>query len=276
MRKIRTNLSALVLALVVPVSAFAQTVDGVGNGAASDREVSAEDTAEDILALSDYERKFYQLALRSWAIGTPGFLIGAFFDEHTGHWQDGVHNFAYGIEFTTRVPEKYDLVVSLDWANLRTPDGYWLEDGDVIADADWGENELSLLTADVSFHWLTNLDKRDTWQLYYGIGLGASLVLGEFRKYSLDTAECLLETVEQRNSRDTSLLDGCYDDQGNPTILDDYDLQSVPPVLPSIAATLGLRYLIADRVSVALEGGFKGLYFYGGLELGYFWESRTR
>lgn len=268
---------AVAFALLVAASpARAQTADGVGEPGAPRGDVDAEQAVEDVLSLADYERKFFQIAARTWAIGTPGFVIGAFFDEHTGHWQGGVHNFAYGLEFTTRIPERYDVVVSLDWANIRTPDGYWLENDDPIADADWGENDLSLLTADVAFHWLSELGNKRVWQAYYGVGLGASIVLGEFRKYSLDTAACGLATVEQRNSRDTRLLDDCYDPQGNPTIIGDHELQNVPPVLPSISATLGLRYLIEDTVSVSLEGGFKGLYFYGGLEVGYFWESLPR
>lgn len=282
-RLLRASKGALLLgcalALAAPGSANAQTADGVGDSEprAERPERSAEESAEDILSLSEYERRWYQLTLRMWGLRTPGFALNGFFDLHEDHWTEGTRNFAYGLEFARRTPDKYDLVVSLDWSNLATPDGYWLEDGDPIADADWAENNISLLTADVGVHWFTNLDRQDTWQLYYGVGIGLSIVLGEFRKFDLDTLECGLVLPEQRSSRDTSLIDGCYDANGDPTIDESRSqLESIPPVLPSLSATLGLRHLIADRVSVGLEGGFRGVYFYGGLEVGFFWEATPK
>ncbi len=281
-RWIRWSAATLVLLLAAP--AWAQTADGVGRGTDDDEEpLSAEDAAQaaqDLISLAEYERKFYQVGLRMWPIFPPRFVLDAFFSRHTNPWGTGDNgdrtlNFAYGAEFTTRIPEKYDLVISLDWANLRTPDGWWLEDGDSVADANWTENTISLLTADVGFHWLTPLDRLETLQLYYGIGLGASIVLGEFNKYDVDTDACgNMVTADDRNSRNTSMLDACFDDDGNPTHTGLRETESkVPPVLPSLSGVIGLRYLIADRVSIALEGGLKAPFFYGGLEIGYFWET---
>lgn len=275
----RTLASAALIGLATLASApvVAQTADGVGGDSGGSRAESAEQAAEDVLSLAGYQRKFYQVSARMWALGTPAFVLNGFFDAHTGHWQDGVHNFAYGLEFTTRIPDKYDIVVAVDWANLATPDGYWLEDGDPIVDADWGENNLSLLSLDVAFHWLTNLDRQDTLQLYYGVGLGASVVLGEFRKYDLLASDCGEEFVAARDTDQTELLDNCYYENGDPTVdRGNYQLEKIPPVLPSISASLGLRYLIGDHVSVALEGGVRTIYFYGGLVVGYFWETSPR
>jgi hypothetical protein len=286
------NLSTLSARLVTTLllvaasgsSAFAQTADGVGaEPNAAERALSAEEIreqAEAVAALQDYEPKFYQLSLRTWMIYTPPAFLDGQFSLHTNMWEDGVVNLSYGAEFTTRIPEKYDLVVSVDWANLRTADGWWVEDGDDIGDATWTESNLSLLNADVAFHWLTNLNRAQTFQMYYGLGLGLAFVLGEFAKYNVDTDGCTNpETGERwstddRNTRQNGLLRGCFDENGNPSRVSDRELQNIPPVLPAVSATLGFRGLIADRVSIALEGGFKTLYFYGGLEVGYFWGTR--
>lgn len=264
------------LSLLTAGTATAQTADGVGDPGTGRRAADAEDAARSVAALADYERKFFQLTLRTWAIGVPGFVLNGFFDAHEGHWRDGVYNFNHGLEFTTRIPDKYDVVVGVDWASLRTPDGYWLESGDPIIDANWAENNLSLLTFDVGFQWFKNLNRQDTLQLYYGVGLGASVVLGEFRKYDLIAADCGQEFVDNRESSRVALLDNCFDANGDPTIIDDYQLEKIPPILPAISATLGLRTLVADSVSIGIEGGLKSLYFYGGIEIGYFWESQPR
>ena len=268
---------ACAAALCTSAPAFAQTADGVSGARPVSTDVrDAAEEAEDLLALAEYQPRSYQLSLRAWGVKIPKFALGLFFDLHENQWTEGTRNFAYGIEFARRTPDKYDLVLALDWANMSTPDGFWLEGDDPVADADWGENNLSIITADVGVHWFTNLDKRDRWQLYYGVGIGLSIVLGEFRKYDLDTAACGLATAEQRNSNDISLLEGCYDANGDPTILSDFTPESIPPVLPSLTATLGLRHIIADRVAVSLEGGLRGFFFYGGLSVGYVWDASPR
>lgn len=279
-------ISPLVAALLlVSQPAWTQTADGVGVDEPEDGTapslMDVDAAAEAIEELQDYEQRFYQLSLRSWAIYTPSFFLDGRFERHTNMWEDGVRNFAYGLEFTTRIPEKYDLVVSVDWANLRTADGLWVEDGDPNSDANWTESNVSLLTADVGFHWLSNLNRAQTLQVYYGLGLGAAIKLGAFTKYRVDTSGCIDPNTgnpnwdfDLRQSEDRSLLDNCFDDAGNPIIRAESTEETLPPLLPAISATLGFRGLIGDRVSLGVETGFKTLYFYGGLELGYFWGTR--
>ncbi|MFT6398988.1 MAG: hypothetical protein ACJAYU_003751 [Bradymonadia bacterium] len=273
-------LSGLALAFALPATtAWSQTTsDGIGTNLDNGESAVPEDAvgdAEDILALSEYVPRFYQVSARAWAIKVPGALIGAFFDAHTDMWTDGVQNFAYGVEFTTRMPDKYDLVLSLDWANLKTPDGFWLEADDPLRDAEYADNNLSALTLDTSFHWHNSLDRQGNVQLYYGLGLGVLVFLGDFTKDDVDTQACEFDE-DDRNSTNVGLLDRCFDDQGSPFITATNEAQNIPPVLPSISATLGLRFLIADSLAISLEGGWKSIYAYGGIELGYFWEAQPR
>lgn len=278
----KSGLTGLVVCLLIALAApaAAQTADGVGSEENERQPLTAEqlrEQAESIQDLQDYEQKFYQVSLRTWMIYTPSVFLDGRFQIHTNMWEDGVVNLSYGAEFTTRIPDKYDLVVSVDWANLRTADGWWLEDGDDLGDATWTESNLSLLNADVAFHWLTNLNRAETLQIYYGLGLGLAFVLGEFGKYNVDSSGCVDPQTgeawgpDERRSNRGALLDGCFDDNGNPSRVSERELQNIPPVLPALSATLGFRGLIADRISLGIEGGFKSLYFYGGLELGYFW-----
>ena len=263
-------------ALAASPAAAQTTSDGIGIG--DDEEAVPDDAAgdaDDLIHLAEYERRFYQVSGRAWSIMVPDALIDAFFDAHTNMWTDGVKNFSYGLEFTTRMPDRYDLVLSLDWANLRTPDGFWLEGGDPVRDAEYADNNISALTIDTSFHWHNRLDRVGNVQLYYGLGLGLLAFIGDFTKHDVDSQRCEFSD-DDRASGDISLLNRCFDDQGEPFISPRQEDQNLPPVLPSISATLGLRFLVADSVAISLEAGWKSIYAYGGIEVGYFWEVQPR
>ncbi len=261
-------------ALLMATPAFAQTADGIGGRTDSAFEnQDAADTVDNLLGLAEYQPRFYAAGARVSAIYAPAFILNAFFSKHTNMWQDGVANFQYGGEFTTRIPDKFDVVVGLDWANLRTADGYWLEDGDPIRDADYTESNLSLVNLDVGLHWFNNLNRRQNFQSYYGFGLGLGVVLGEFSKYDIDAGACGW-TPEQRASEDVSLINACADEQNNPFIGINRPEDRIPPVLPSVTLTTGLRYLITDNLSMSAEIGWRSFYAYGGLKFGYYWFSR--
>lgn len=262
---------------LLSASAIAQTADGIGERTDAPEDVGAEaaaDQVEDLIDNLEYQPRFYQVSARTWFIYTPSFFLDGSFSLHTNMWEDGVANLAYGLEFTTRIPDKFDVVVGLDWANLRTADGYWLEDGDPVVDADYTESNLSLINADVSLHWFTNLNRKENFQWYYGFGLGMGVVLGELTKYDIDpgTSGCNW-TQEERDSQRLDLVDECASDFDNPYIDRSQPEDRIPPVVPALSLTTGLRYMPTDNLSIGIETGFKTLYFYGGLEIGYYWNQ---
>ena len=219
---------------------------------------------EDVLEVEPENQ--YQISLRSWIIGTPAFILDGFFSAHTNHWSDGQSNFAFGGEFALRRPGSYDIVVGLDWANIRTPDGYWLEDGDPVRDADWTENTLSLLALDVAIHWLTDLNPQGSWQLYYGLGIGVALRLGAFTKWNIQPG-CL---QGQQDSEDPGILEECFDADGEPFFDETTEEEeNIPPAIPALSLTFGSRWIISDQFAISLEMGFKSIYLYSGLEFGY-------
>jgi len=231
----------------------------------------AEVEIEDITGATDAEPVVYQVTLpRVWMIVTPSFLLDAFFDLHGSHWSEGTVNFAYGGEFIIRRlkddgSEDFDLVFSIDWADLSMTDDWWLEADDPIRDTDWGRNSLSLLTFDVAINWVTEITQ--IWDLYYGVGLGIGVVLGEFTKQDIDP-RCIVPAGESREV--TIVTANCADAQTEPGSSPEVE-DGVPPVIPALSLTLGTRWTIEDNWIIQLEGGWKSLYFYGGLELGYAW-----
>jgi hypothetical protein len=267
---LRTSLfAALPLVVASPLASAQEAEPSVEN---------AEQAIEDIGDLYETEAVYYQVTIPKVAvIVTPAFLLDAFFDMHANHWSGGQVNMAWGGEFIIRRlddegNDDFDLVFGLDWANIGMVDDFWKEDGDPVIDADWSQNNLSLLTFDVGINWITDISR--TWDLYYGVGLGVGIVLGDFLKQDVD-ADCFPAGVDPFNDTDPQLvLDNCIDSDGEP-LLESPDTfeeeDGIPPLIPALSLTLGTRWTISDNWIVQLETGFKNLYFYGGLELGYAW-----
>lgn len=267
---------AWTVALLLGATASAQTSDGIGGRTESTLEgQTAEEAAEQIdelIDLYDYETRFYQISARVHAVHVPKFILDIPFSLHTNTWGGGP-NLAYGLSFTTRIPEKFDVVASLDYTDLSTPSGYWLEDGDPVRDADYTESNLSLINADVALNWFKSLDRRETVQVFGGFGLGLGVVLGAMDKSDIDSQACGWDTVEERAETDPGLVEQCARDFDSPRSPFSEEEDRVPPVVPIISVGGGFRFLFADHVALAVEGGLKSGYFYAGLNVGYFWNA---
>ena len=210
----------------------------------------------------------YQITLpRVWALTVPSSGLDLFLSRHSNTGDDSRINYVFGTEFIFRQVGRGDTVIGIDYADLRTPDDFWLEDGDPVRDADWTTNSLHLLTLDLAYHWTKDLTATGDLQLYYGMGLGLSVVFGDVYKYNVDSS-CL---AGQGDSEDTSLLDQCFDEEGDPRIAENTKSREdkVWPVVPALSFTLGSRYFITDNIVAGFEFGFKSIYTYGGLEFGY-------
>ena len=217
----------------------------------------------------------YGVNLRGYVHNVPDFVLDAMLQAHQPHWGDGPR-FIFGGEFLVRKNDRTDYIIGIDYSDFRTEDGWWLNSGQPVASTDWVENNMRTLT--ISFEWnaVANLDRFKRAQIYGGVGIGAAIRLGEFRKYDTPTG-CFA------NNESPSILQGltpsspCPALPGSDIVLDgspngeerSVHNEKIPRVLPSLIATLGFRYIIADTVSIAIEGGLKTAAFYGGLELGF-------
>lgn len=265
-------LLALVLtgaAWVAPASA--QPEGGDDEATPSDVEEEADESIDQVTGLLRAEPVVYQITFPKFhAIVTPAFMLDAFFAHHPNHWSDGQQNWAIGGEFIIRRIDDFDLVFSLDWADIRTQPDWWLENDEDIIDADWGENELSLLTADVAINWMTKIT--ENWDFYYGVGLGIALVLGDFVKQDV-SEQCLRDQgVNPFDSEDIRFVEACERGNGTPILDPNSPIEEedrVPPLLPALTLTAGSRWIIDEDWAVQVELGYKNIYLYAGLELGY-------
>jgi hypothetical protein len=237
-----------------------------------------QDTDEQIgtvTGLFEAEPVVYQITFpRVQAIVTPSFMLNAFFGDHPDHWSDGQTNWAWGGEFIIRRLEQYDLIFSVDWADLSTTDDWWREDDKELVDTDWGQNNLGLLTFDVAINWFTSI--KPFWDIYYGVGIGVGVVLGDFLKTDVDS-ECIRGAgVDPFDSQDSQVVDAnCYDDLGNPRLepgASPEEEDSIPPIIPALSFDIGSRFIIDESWAIQIEFGFKNIYLYGGLELGFIFD----
>lgn len=212
--------------------------------------------------------------VRGYVHNVPNFALGIFLDRYISHWDDKA-KFIYGGELLFRFDDRNDFIIGVDYADFRTPDGWWLEKDEELSAADWVQNDLRTVTVSLEWNGIANLDKKKRAQIYGGVGLGAAIRLGNFRKNEMSVG-CLPPNATMDIFDGLTPSSPCPAAPGQDTVLDgsspgeanEWENMKIPPVLPSLIASLGFRYLIADTVSIGIEGGFKTAAFYGGLEVG--------
>jgi len=254
----------LSLSLLFPAAAFAQE--------------EAEVFAPDVNETPRFSRPgFYAISPTISYVNIPNFVLDGFFSRHTGMWEGDAVNLSYGLNWSYSRPDAYEISAAVQQTSMATGDGYWLEKGDRVEEADWTTNNLSMLSVETQFHWLTGMSGDGRTQLAYGFGLGVAKVSGEFKKYDLNVVGCGLE--EERLSTDAALLDKCFTETGDPALVLDGNGKpkvvvedKIPPVVPILSASIGLRQEISENAVLGLDMGIRapqGLFV--GLSAGYQW-----
>ncbi len=211
------------------------------------------------------EKNQFLVAPRIRAITVPGWLLDFWYQHHASHW-DGRSNLAYGLEFVWRKVGDYEVSTALDYADLSMPSGLWQESGSNPASPDFTEVNLKLLSLVVSGYWYWDVQK--WFSPYVGGGIGAGLVMGDIVRYDpVGGSGCTLSNGFAPNQ--------CFGPNGDPNP-DAVDLSSrrvegsIPPVVPVINLSGGMRFNIGKYGVAKLEVGFYD-YFFAGLSLGGQW-----
>lgn len=244
-------LLAILLITVAPRVATAQYVD---------RDDSARFEEE-------FDDEEFMIAGRFRAILIPGFALSWFLDEHENMWTKGQTNFSWGGEAIWRRANEYEIGVAVDYADLSMPDGWWLDRGEPVDEADWTMVDLKLLSVTFVSRWFW---RPQPWlSPYLGVSVGPGFVLGEVLKRNPAPGSDCRAALEGG----TFDPDECRDDGGD-IDLDDFEAaereDTIPPVLPVLGAVAGLRFNVADYVAIKVEAGFQD-YFFLGTGLGVQW-----
>jgi len=147
------------------------------------------------------------------------------------------------------------------------PSQFWLEKDKAPVEADYTTVDMQLLSVAFTTYWFWNVQK---WlSPYVGGGIGPGIVFGEILKYNpAPGTQCRADA-----SAGTVGADSCYGDDGKPDLSNDYEApekEKIPPVLPVINLSAGLRFNIARYGVLKLEVGFQD-YFYSGAAVGVQW-----
>lgn len=215
-------------------------------------------------------RNEYMVTGRMRAVGAPRFVLAPWFDEHSGHWSEGQRNVSYGGQFTWRVQGDYELGVAIDWAELSMPDAFWLQKDKAPQKAEFTTVDLQMLSMVFTSHWYW--DPAPWLSPYLGVGLGAGVLLGDVLQYEpAPNSAC----EQNLGKGDTFSAPECFDSSGNPdpsqfTADSPSKPERMPPVVPVLNLSAGLRFNIQDYGVVRLEVGLND-YLYAGLGVGVQW-----
>jgi hypothetical protein len=155
----------------------------------------------------------------------------------------------------------FDIVLTLEYAATSPEDGLWQEkdeipgmpgmDPDIVI-----FDNLAMISVDASFIWHVPLT--DFMAFRYGVGIGVGVKLGS---YTHQDTMCPAGT----RIDDLDDPDACTPIAARPAEEDD-----IPPVLPVVNLTTGLRFKIVDQLSLQVELGWRFPAFYAGAGVGYF------
>lgn len=203
------------------------------------------------------------------AITVPDFALGLFFDEHSSTWSEGQKNFSFGGEFIWRRGSDFELGIGFDHANLSMTDALWNESDDPPEDAEWTEVDLQITSVAVSAYWFWDLT---SWLTpFVGGGIGPGFVHDNVRRYGARPGSACEEALAEDDDRppEECMDNGDPDDQQFD--VDDPDTSpGLPPVVPVVNLTTGLRFNLGSNGVLKLEAGLHP-YAFTGLGLGAQW-----
>ncbi len=166
-----------------------------------------------------------------------------------------VRAWAVGLEYVVQV-EEANGIFYFEYMPVIMEDGYW-DDKESGGDPDYNDGDyvvaenfaLYTLGANYGFAVPTT-----PWMsLIFGGGLGVSIRSGELKAWGSTVAgEEGAEntwTAPQHHEAAPADPDEVYD---------------IPKVIPMLDINLGLRFEINETANIRLEGGFHGLFFFGG------------
>lgn len=253
-RSILFGLMALLMA--IPAVAFAQHGD-ITDGVRFQEELNPNE---------------FMLTGRVRAIAIPSFVLGIFFDEHSSHWSDGKRNLAYGTEFVWRRGNDFELGIAGEYADLSMSDGFWNEEGDSAQDADWTEMDLKVWSVVFSAYWFW--DVQPWFTPFIGGGIGPGFIIDNIQRYE-PHPDSACHTGLGGGGSATFAPPECFREGGEPDE-DAFDFESpdtendIPPVVPMINLTMGMRFNIQDHGVIKLETGIYP-YLFAGIGFGGQW-----
>ncbi len=230
------------------------------------------DMSDDVRFEDELSSSEFMITGRVRAIAVPSFILGFFFDEHSSNWSDGQKNFSYGAEFVWRRGSDFELGLAVDHADLSMPEAFWKESGDSPQSADWTEMDLQVWSVVFSAYWFWDVE---TWFTpFIGGGLGPGIVINNVERYDPEPGSACYSGLGGSGDA-TFAPPECFREDGSPDE-DSIDFENptseddIPPVVPMVNLTAGLRFNIQNYGVLKIETGIYP-YLFAGVGFGGQW-----
>lgn len=201
----------------------------------------------------------YGLTVYGGISHTPNFAIRALMEP--GVRVEPKARGQYGASFFVRKnARERDISLNYDYTSFDFGSHWWLRKKQPRADAKWLEmGMLTKHTISVGLDRNFVFGKKERFHIHIG-GLFGVMILpnNDYPRDKVDKGKCLIGESNQKSGSLEKFQEGglCYDER-----IADGGVK-VPPILPSLGVRAGMRYIIADRVQVGVQGGFQDGYFF--------------
>lgn len=206
----------------------------------------------------------YGFSFRGGVTHFPNFVLEMVYERHG----ESAFQRQFGGSFFVRKNErKRDIALNYDYTSLDFGEAWWLRKSKRRSTARWTELHSSKHTITVSLDRNFPIGKSERFQFHIGGLFGFSLMPNLVdRRMQVNAGNCLVGVSGSIRGHAERFDPGgaCYDEQ-DPSRT---DRVGIPKVLPSLGLRLGMRYVIADRVQLGVEGGFHDFYFYSNASIG--------
>jgi hypothetical protein len=195
------------------------------------------------------------VAVRMRFLFIPKAIFNLFVDHSTPMSQ-----YSIGAAFVRR-RGNFDIEFAVTYANTKPKNGYWLDKGNnpgVQGQYPGLRNfdDLSLIGADATFIWHTDIVP--TVQFRYGAGIGIGFLIG-----NIVGTDTVCDANTQASDLDDPSTDQCHPVDGSTRNRDKI------PVVPIVHLLAGLRFKLIDQLSLNVELGLWDAPFVGA-NIGYF------
>lgn len=171
-----------------------------------------------------------------------------------------------GSFFVRKKARKRDISLNYDYTSFDFESHWWLRKNQGRGNAKWldiGMVPKHTITVGIDRNFV--LGKKERFHIHIG-GLFGMMILpnNSYNRDRVDRGACLIGVNNQKSGYLDRFQEGglCYNQR------EDQGRAKLPPVLPSIGLRAGMRYVIADRVQVGVQGGFQDGYFFANGVLG--------
>lgn len=206
----------------------------------------------------------YGIEFRGGFTHVPNFVIGMLYEKHGEAGPEAQYG---GSFFVRKNNRERELSLNYDYTQIDLGDSWWVRKGKSRGSARWMEIASPKHTITLGIDRNFPIGRQERFQFHVGGMFGISVLSDStFPRSRVDQGACLIG-ISGATSGHLDLFEeggACYDalDPNNSKPL------KLPAVLPSIGMRLGMRYVIADRVQVGLEGGIQDMYFYANANVG--------